>query len=260
MLRLWKLTLFFLLCLVLALLINLPVQHVLPYVKLPPNVRLAGIDGSLFSGRVEELRIRRFPMRGIRYSYMPSCLPMLKLCYYIDYDEGQIQLAYDLLNGDTEVSHSRVEYPVTTLLAQLPMPALVKPTGRLQLEIDDLSMQQNKLVSVNGRLTWRDLGFDQDGSSVNIGDYQIEISGDVKAYNLTFTDLDAALDLSGDGSISAAGNFEVDVTIMTKAGLDSQVKSILNLVAVRSGDNANKYRIEQKGRMPANITRQLFRQ
>jgi hypothetical protein len=258
MLRLWKFTLFFLLCLVLALLINLPVKHVLPYVKLPQTVRLAGIDGNLFSGSIAEVYFDDFPIRGIQYSYMPSCIPMLKLCYHIDYDEGQLQLAYDGLNGDTEVSRSRVEYPVATLLARLPTPALVKPTGRLQLEIDDLSMLQNKLLSVNGKLTWRDLGLDQDGANVNIGDYQVDISGDVKAYNFTFTDLDAALDVSGDGSISAAGIYEVDVRIAPQAGLDPQIKSILNLVAARSSDN--KYRIEQKGRLPANITRQLFPQ
>ena len=59
MLRLWKFTLFFLLCLVLALLINLPVKHVLPYVKLPQTVRLTGIDGNLFSGSIEEVQCTR---------------------------------------------------------------------------------------------------------------------------------------------------------------------------------------------------------
>ena len=256
MFKLWKFTLFFLLCLVVGLVINLPVQQVLPYVKLPQSVRLAGIDGSLFNGSAAEVRINDFPIRGIQYEYLPSCIPLLKVCYHVDYDEGQVQLAYDLLNGDTEVSRSRVEYPVTTLLAQLPTPALVKPTGRLQLEIDDLSMQQGKLITASGKLIWRDLGLEENGSDVNIGDYQVDFSREEKGFNLTFSDLDAALDVSGDGSFSAAGNYEVDVRIAPQAGLNSQVKSLLNLVAVRSSDN--KYRIEQKGRLPANITRQLF--
>jgi general secretion pathway protein N len=258
MFKLWKFTLFFLLCLVVALVINLPVQQVLPYVKLPPSVRLAGIDGSLFSGSAAEVRINDFPLRGIRYRYMPSCLPMLKLCYHVDYDAGQVELAYDVLNGDTEVNRSRVEYPVAVLLAQLPTPALVKPTGRLQLELDELSMLQDKLVTVSGKLIWRDLGLDDASGNVNIGDYQVDFSSDAEGFNFTFSDLDAALDLSGDGSISTAGLYEVDVRIATQAGLDSQVKSILNLVAVRSGSSANQYRIEQKGRLPANITRQLL--
>jgi hypothetical protein len=51
MLKLWKFTLFFLLCLVVALLINLPIQQVLPYVTLPATVQLAAIDGNLLKGR-----------------------------------------------------------------------------------------------------------------------------------------------------------------------------------------------------------------
>jgi Type II secretion system (T2SS), protein N len=257
MLKLWKFTLFFLLCLVVALLINLPIQQVLPYVKLPATVQLAAIDGNLLKGRAEEVKINDFPIRGIQYRYMPSCIPLLKVCYQIDYDQGQVQLAYDVLNGDTEISRTSVEYPVARLLALLPTPALVIPTGRLQLEIDDMSMQQDKLVAVNGKLIWRDLGLDDDGIKIDIGDYQVDFSGDASAYNFTFSDLNAALDVSGDGSVSSAGTYEVDVKISAETAIAPQVKSILNLVAVRS--SGNKYRIEQKGRLPANITRQLFR-
>ena len=257
MLKLWKFSLFFLLCLVLALLINLPIQHVLPYVKLPPTVQLAGIDGNLLKGKAREVTINEFPIRGIQYRYLPSCIPLLKVCYQIDYDQGQVQVAYDVLNGDTEISRTRVEYPVARLLALLPTPALVNPTGRLQLEIDDMSMQQNTLVAVNGNLIWRDLGLDDDGIKIDIGDYQVDFSGDASAYNFTFSDLNAALDVSGDGSVSSAGNYQVDVRISAETGIDPQVKSILNLIAARS--SVNKYRIEQKGRLPASITRQLFR-
>ena len=257
MLKLWKFALFFLLCLVVALLINLPIQQVLPYVKLPPTVQLAVIHGTLLTGKADEVKINNFPIRGIQYRYMPSCIPLLKVCYHIDYDRGQLQLAYDVLNGDTEISRTSIEYPVARLLALTPTPPLVIPTGRLQLEIEDMSMQQEKLVTVNGKLIWRDLGFDDDGINIDIGDYQVDFSGDASAYNFTFSDLNAALDVSGDGNISSAGTFEVDVRISVETGIEPQVKSILNLVAVRS--SVNKYRIEQKGRVPANITRELFR-
>ena len=257
MLKLWKFTLFFLLCLVVALLFNLPIQQVLPHVKLPATVQLTGIDGNLLNGRAEEVRINDFPIRGIQYRYLPSCIPSLKVCYHIDYDRGQLQVAYDVLNGDTEVSRSNIEYPVARLMAHAPTPALVNPTGRLQLEIDDMSMQQDKLIAVTGKLIWRDLGLDDDGIKIDIGDYQVDFNGDANGYKFTFSDLNAALDVSGDGSISAEGIYQVDVRIAGETGIDPQVKSILNLVAARNG--VNKYRIEQNGRLPANITRQLFR-
>jgi len=257
MFRLWRYLLFFLLCLVVALLFNLPVQQVLPHVELPRTIRLAGIDGTILKGSAEELRINDFPVRGIRYRYLPSCIPMLKVCYHVAYDRGEMRLAYDLLNGDSEVSRSEIEYPVTELLRHFPNTVPVKPSGQLRLYIDDLSMQQDKLIAASGKLVWRNLGLNDDGIKLDIGDYQVDFRGDPQAYEFTFSDLDAALDLSGDGSITAAGLYEVDVRIEADSGIDPQVKNVLNLVAARNG--INKYRIEQKGRLPANLQRQLFR-
>jgi len=240
-----------------ALLFNLPIQQVLPYINLPRSVQLTGVDGSLLKGSVEEVRINGFPIQNITYRYKPSCIPLLKVCYRIDYSQGQIKLAYDLLNGDTEVSRSNVEYPAAQLLQQLPNAGLVKPSGRLQLAIDDMSMLKDKLVAVSGKLIWRDLGLNDDGIKLDIGDYQVDFTGSPKSYEFTFSDLDAALDVSGDGSINAAGRYEVDVRITSESGIDPQVKSILNLIATRG--SVNKYRIEQKGQLPRNLTRQLFR-
>ena len=256
MFKIWKYTLFFLLCLVVALLFNLPISQVLPHVELPGSVQVSGVDGNVLEGTAEEVRVNDFPIRGIRYRYLPSCIPLLKICYRIKYDQGQVQVAYDVLNGDTEISKTRIEYPVSNLLAHVPN-ALVRPVGRLQLEIDDLTMLQDKLVTAEGRLIWRDMGINDDGIKIDIGDYQVDFSGNPQQYDFTVRDLDAALDVSGSGNIKAAGLYAVDVKIGSQGGIDPQVKSVLNLVAARI--SVNRYRIEQKGRLPANITRQLFR-
>jgi len=256
MFRIWKFTLFFLLCLVVALLFNLPISQVLPHVELPRSLQVSGVDGNVLEGTAVEVRINDFPIRRIEYRYLPSCIPMLKICYRIDYDRGQVQVAYDLLNGDSEINKTRIQYPVAELLKYVPN-ALVRPVGRLQLEIDDLTMLQDKLVTAEGRLIWRDMGINDDGIKIDIGDYQVDFSGNPQQYDFTVSDLDAALDVSGSGNIKAAGLYEVDVKIGSQDGIDPQVKSVLNLVAARI--SVNKYRIEQKGRLPANITRQLFR-
>jgi hypothetical protein len=256
MFRIWKYMLFFLLCLVVALLFNLPISHVLPYVKLPGSVQLSDVDGNVLQGSAGEVRINDFPIRGIRYRYLPSCIPLLKICYRIDYDQGQLQVAYDVLNGDTEISKTRIEYPVSSLLAYVPN-ALVRPVGRLQLRVAELSMLGENLVTARGELIWRDLGLDDDGIKIDVGDYQVDFTGNAQQYDFTVSDLDAALNVSGKGNITAAGLYEVDIKISAQGDIDPQVKSVLNLVAVRS--SVNKYRIEQKGSLPADITRQLFR-
>ena len=252
-----KYTLIVLLCLTVALLFNLPVQHVLPYVQLPPSMQLAGVDGTVLKGKAAELRISDFPLRGIRYRYMPSCIPMLKICYHVVYNRGEIHVAYDLLNGDSEVSRSEIEYPVADLLRLLPDEPPANPSGRLQLLIDDLSMQADKLVAINGRLIWNDLGLSNVGIKIDIGDYQVDFRGDPQRYEFTFSDLNASLDVSGDGKISADGLYQVDVRIEGEAGIEPHVKSVLQVVATRTG--VNKYRIKKKGRLSSDVRRLLFR-
>lgn len=255
MIKIWKFTLFFLFCLVLALGLNVPLTHLLPWVKLPDRVQLSGVDGTLLEGRVEQVLVNRFPLNGVQYRYMPSCIPQLKLCYRIDYDQGHLRVAYDLLNGDTEVTNTEIDYPVAALLAHLPNP-LVKPVGSLELVIRELSFDQGKPVSFEGLLIWRNLGIDDAGIKIDIGDYQLEVSGKSPKYDFTLSDLDASLDVKGDGELSADGIYQVDVIISSDQGINPQVKTVLELIAKKTGHD--KYRIQHSGRLPPHIASQLF--
>ena len=118
-------------------------------------------------------------------------------------------------------------------------------------------MEQDKMNSVNGKLIWHNLGLDDDGIKLDIGDYQIDFIGDSEKYELTFSDLDADLEISGDGSISSAGNYELDLRIEAGKGIDPHVKNVLNVVARRI--SGNKYRLQQKDSLPAEATQLLFR-
>jgi len=256
MLKLWKFTLFFLLCLLVALLFSLPIQQVLPHVKLPNTVRTVGIDGTVIRGTAQEISINNFPLREIRYRYLPSCIPLLKICYKISYDQGELRVGYDVLNGDTEITRTRIEYQAVELINHIPK-ALVRPAGRLELIIDDSSVVGGLPTAINGKLIWRDLGIDDDGIKINIGDYQVEFTGDTQKYDFKISDLDADLDVTGKGEIKAGGQYDVDVKIRSDKEIDSNVKSVLKLVASQKG--YNQYRINQKGNLPPNITRQIFK-
>jgi len=250
-------TLIFLLCMTVVMVFIVPVQKVLPHVRLPPSIQASGVDGTVLKGKVSELRVNGFPLRGVRYRYLPSCIPMLKVCYHIVYNRGEIRLAYDLLHGDSEASHSEIEYQVVELLRLLPVEAPANPSGSLQLRIDDLSMQADKMVSINGSLIWNGMGLNDTGIKIDIGDYKVDFRGDPQSYEFTFSDLNAELNVSGDGQITADGRYQVDVMIENDIGIEPNVKVVLKKVATPAG--FNKYRIRQKGRLPSDVKRQLFR-
>jgi len=255
MFKTWQLGLFFLLCLIFALLFNWPVKQVLPQMKLPDTVSLSGINGTVFNGTVQEISINGFPLRALDYSYQPSCIVLLKVCYKVSYEQGTFQLAYDVLNDDTEISDARVEYPVSELLKHVPN-VPVHPVGRVELMVDDLSMVQGEPVGLNGKLIWRDMGLDDD-VKINLGDYQIVFTGNQKQYDFKLSDLDASLDVTGTGEIKADGQYSVDIKIAAETTIVPRVKNVLDLVAAKAA--YNQYRFEQKGSLPPNFTRQLFR-
>lgn len=256
MLKLWKFTLFFVLCLVVALLFNLPIQQVLPHVQLPSTLRLAGIDGTLVRGTADEVVINDFPVRDVRYRYMPSCIAMLKVCYKITYAKGDVQAAYDVLNGDTEITRTVIEYQASELAHYLPN-AVMRPVGRLELTIDEMIMVAGKTTALNGKLVMRDLGLDDEGIKLNIGDFQIDFTGDPKQYDFKLQDVESSLDVDGKGEIRANGQYKLDIKIESEGTIDPNIKSVLSLIAANQG--YNKYRVEQTGRLPPNLIKQLFR-
>ncbi len=255
MLKLWRFTLFFLLCLVIALGFTLPLQNVLPHVKLPETIAVAGVDGTVLKGRAQEITIDGFPLRDIDYRYMPSCLPLLKVCYRIVYERGDLKVAYDVLNGDTEVADTSINYPVAEL-AHLAPNLPVRPAGRLELVIEDMSYYDGKPARVNGRLVWHDLGIDQDGIRLSIGDYQVDFIGSPAKYVFDIYDLDASLDVNGDGEIRPDGSYSYELRIDAKTGIDPSIRFVLSHVAKNEG--YNKYRIRQSGRLAPQVVRQLF--
>lgn len=253
--KLWKFTLFFLLCLVVALLFNLPVQQVLPWIHLPAQVRLSGIDGTIIDGKADEIVIDKFPLRDIEYHYMPSCIPLLKICYRVDYSQGKVEVAYDLLNGDTEVIGARIEYPVTELAQYVPN-LIVQPAGRLELQINDLAIVAGKPTALSGKLVWRDLGVDDEGIRLNVGDYELDFTGDPTGYKFDLKDLDANLDVDGEGEVSADGQYRMTIRIIARDELEPQVRTVLNAVATPV--DRNHYRVEQTGRLPNHLRNQIF--
>ena len=100
------------------------------------------------------------------------------------------------------------------------------------------------------------VGVNQDEVQFNIGDYQLDFSGNRQAYDFKIKDLDADLDVQGDGKLSANGQYEIDVKIESAGEINARVKSMLDVFAAKDG--YNKYRISQTGRLPPNMVRQLF--
>lgn len=253
MISLWKLTLFFLLCLTIALGLNLPLSQLLVWVKLPPEIQIQGPDGNLMKGEVDRLTLKNYPINDVSYDFQPSCLSKLQICYQVRFDQGEMDVGYSLINNQTVISDANIEFPASDIKLINPQ-LLVGPLGTLHLQLSRLAFIDNKPGDLEGVLVWRDLGIEE--ATSNMGDFQIDFNGNQEGYTFTTKHLEAILIVDGGGQLAPDGVYSVDIGIETDSRIDPSVKYILDIAARKLAPD--KYRINQKGRLPAATVRQLF--
>ena len=240
----WIFTAFFI-ALLLSLLVNVPARQLLRVVKLPPQLHIAGLSGSITQARIEQLNYRQFSLRQLQMRWQPLCLFQLAICYRATTSDQQLlaNVQYQPLTGVVSLQHSRIELPGELL--QNASSLLVKPKGRFDIEIDQLDSHQGKLMQVAGRIIWRDAGIE--GEDQSLGDYQAQFISADDGLHITLADQQGLIKLKGDMLLSWNGEYRADATFEARPGLKPSIKNALDLMARKTG--LNRYEIHQKGRL-----------
>lgn len=254
MTRYWKPTLFFVFALLIALLINMPVAFLLGLVNLPDNIKVFQPQGNLLSGRFGGVEVNQILLRDLEYKADLSCLLTFGLCYQVSNPYGSLMARFEPLSRITELTQVKIEFPLQDI-ENLTAMALMRPSGKLQLNLVRVLIDRDKLAELNGTLAWLDAGIA--GESINLGDYRVSIAKSGQKYDLVIDDMDAVLDISGKGLLKADGKYSLDVNIRTRPGLESRVKNLLGLVARKK--SANQYSIRRNGSLdPVLLSKLVF--
>ena len=226
---------------------------ILKQVELPNDIKLYGVRGQITSGHIAAAYTNNFPIRDINYEADLSCLLTLQFCYQINYQNGMANISFSPLTNTTVIEQLDVEYTMaelTPLMNQL----LVKPTGELNLKIEKIGLNQNKISHINGLAIWSNAGVV--GEDINLGDYQLGVIREDDSYRFELTDRKAILDIDGTGRLKPNGEYLIDIKVLTDSGLDNNIKSMLALMAAKKG--LNEYSINRQGQLPVHLTSQLL--
>jgi hypothetical protein len=248
----WKPAVFFLFCLVIALLINMPVSLLLAQVKVPDNIRISGLQGTAFNGQVNELLVNQISIRQLKYQFDFSCLLAASFCYRLNFEDGTAILGFEPISKKIRISELNADIPMQKL-SVLSNQLLVSPSGSLRLEIANLAVKQGKLVDISGIATWKDAGIM--GEDFNLGDYLLEIEKGIDIYRFTLKDVDAQLDINGKAILASDGKYSLNIDIGARSGLDTRVKNVLELIARKKG--LNQYLIHRSGQLDGRWVRFL---
>jgi hypothetical protein len=226
----WKPALFFVFCLAIFLIINVPVGLILNQLALPKNFKLNGVKGQITSGRIATVEAHNFPFRDINYQTDLSCLLSLHVCYQVNYQNGKAYISFNPLTNITQIKQFDVEYSLVELLPLMGQ-MLVKPAGEIKLKFNQINI-------------------------INLGDYQFEVEREDSSYRFKLTDRQAVQVIDGTGRLKSNGEYLLDIKIQADSSLDDNIKSMLALVAKKKG--LNEYLIYRQGQLPPHFIRQLL--
>jgi len=238
----WKPALFFVFCLIITLLINMPVGHLMAQVKIPDAAKISKLQGSLLKGQASTLIINQLIIHDLEYSFDSSCLIIVSLCYQLNFAEGSVLIRFVPISGSIEVSQLDIELSMSNLSAVSDQ-LLIKPSGNLHLSTDNIKFIQGKLVDIEAIAVWNNAGIA--GEDINLGDYQINIKKGSGQYQVSLVDKEAILDVVGKGDLKSDGRYSIDININAKAGLEARIKSALEFVASKKG--LRQYSIRRSG-------------
>jgi hypothetical protein len=238
----WKPALFFVFCLIITLLINMPVGHLMAQAKIPDTVKILQLQGSLLKGQANTVVVNQLIIHDLEYVFDGSCLITVSLCYQLNFAEGSVLVRFVPISGSIEVSQLDIELSMDNL-SGISDQLLIKPSGSFHLSSDKFQFVQGKLADIGAIMIWKNAGIV--GEDINLGDYQLNIKKDAGLYQVSLADKEAILDVVGKGDLKSDGRYSLDIDIKASSGLEPRIKSALEFVASKKG--LRQYSIRQSG-------------
>lgn len=119
-------------------------------------VQLEGIEGDIWTGRVNSLHVQRRPLGALSWSLSPVALLLgtLELDWALAMGEGSVQ-GEARLNRDGELLLNNVKgrVPVQQITRIYPVPMVVVD-GLVSVRLDELGMNGQQLTHAQGQLGW----------------------------------------------------------------------------------------------------------
>ena len=196
---------------IIFLVLNFPADRAYAYWKssesASQNFALAGISGSVWSGKANVAVIKRTRFENIEWTYRPWVLLLgqvgLNWRFQLPDSQGSKAGSYGQgvtsfgLDGSVSFSSLEAQLPASVVASMAKMQAL-QPSGSVGLNLEDVEWNGQSLVSAEGRVVWR-------GAGVNL--LQPVSLGDLTLTLETRDDEIKGVIADSGGSLSAEGLF-----------------------------------------------------
>lgn len=210
-----------------ALVINFPAERAYLHWKASgntlPQVALSGFSGSVWSGKADVAVIQGQRLQAVEWSLRPWALlwGQVGLGWRFQLEDGYGQ-GETALGLDGSVAFSKLEARLPAkLIASIAKAGVLRPSGSVSLNLEDVLWDGQSLLSANGRIAWFDAGISL-FKPIKLGDLSLSLETSDDKVKGVIADNGGPLSIDGLLSLTADGSYQFSGSLAARNNKDLQ--------------------------------------
>lgn len=218
--------------------------------RLPPQVQLYGIDGSVWHGEADVAQVGAYRLAPLSWHYRPLGLLSGRLDVGLRFREGPGRAAGVVgvyPTGGLHMGDLDAAVPVSELVRLLDLP-MIDLEGSLELTVDDARLKSSHITALDGTLTWRKAQVVKP-AAYRLGDLEARFSTKNGVVNGTLKDNGGPLQMDGIVILKPDGTYQLNVNLANRDATQPGLTQLLHSLG-RPGPGG-KVIVTQSGKLPA---------
>lgn len=219
--------------------------------SLGPQLRLAGISGTLWQGEAQQLQYQEKLVAATRWKLSPWGLLLGRVdgLITLTHDEGylQAQASAPLGGGELALSEIKGKLPLALIqqhLTMIPLPL----QGEMSLKLDTLVVSgEGQVQQADGRIVWHQAGV-QVMDKLAFGDLQMSLhSVEGGGIEGTISDSGGPLQLNANFTLSAEGAYTLEGQAKPNESAPKELRNSLGMLGKE--DSQGNYPLKYRGKL-----------
>jgi len=217
--------------------------------KLPPGVHLYELRGSVWDGQAGAAQIGQYRLAPLHWEYRPAGLLSGRVDIKVSFDSGPSHASAIIgvyRDGDVRLSHVDVDTPAAELVKLLRLP-IVQAKGNVSAKLATMTVENHRLESLEGTLTWDDAEVTRPRRFV-LGGLEAAFKTESGVIKGTLRDKGGPLQLQGLVTVKPDGAYQVNADLQNRDPNQAALTRFLRQIG-RPGPGG-KVTVDYSGRMP----------
>jgi len=217
------------------------------HVAAPPELSLAGISGTVWSGRAEHASVAGLYLRGLEWQTQPLSLLTGKLTADVaaepvaGFIEGRFSVS---AGGKLGISDLTASLGLAALAEALQMGRI---DGSANLQIEHLELEEGLPTAAVGRVEVANLLVPDIHRQATLGGYRAEFFTQDSGIMASVEDTDGVFDVAGSFDIGADRSYRFIAKLSAKAAADESLTRQLRFLG--TPDNNGQYELRLEGQL-----------